>query len=98
MPLGQRFGGARLVSSGENVARRAGSNEHQVIATEPEQAESRQSHERPSGVTPGRPLPFSRATLTHLANRLAPESRDGADAMARNRYTDKPPYPVKEIP
>ncbi len=74
------------------------SSEHQVIATEPEQAGSRQSHERPSGVMPGRPLPFSRATLTHLANRLAPESRDGTDAMPRNRYTDKPPDPVKEIP
>jgi hypothetical protein len=50
MPLGQRFGGARRVSSGENVARRAGSNEHQVIATEPEQAE------RAGSRTRGRPV------------------------------------------
>jgi hypothetical protein len=33
----------------------------QVIATEPEQAGSRQSLERPSGVTPARSFPFSRA-------------------------------------
>jgi hypothetical protein len=37
------------------------SSEHQVIATEPEQAGSRQSHKRPSGVTPGRPFPKDNA-------------------------------------
>jgi hypothetical protein len=74
------------------------SSQHQVIATEPKQAGSRQSRERPSGVTPGRPLPtkFKSATLTHLANKLAAESMDGADAMPPNRYTDNILDPIKD--
>jgi hypothetical protein len=35
------------------------------------------------------------ATLTHLANKLAAESMDGAAAMPRNRYADDIPDPVK---
>src|SRR5258706_13045671 len=47
----------------------------QVIATEPEQAGSRQSHERPSGVTPGRPFPFSRAYAETQRSEPAPPLR-----------------------
>ena len=36
------------------------------------------------------------ATLTHLANKLAAESMDGADAMPPNRYTDNIPDPIED--
>ena len=65
MPVGQRLGWVRRVSSGDRRA----SDRLWIFATEPEQVGSRHSRERPSGVAPGglflpRPVNLGRAART----------------------------------